>query len=248
MAQSCHRFRRKLTVAAALVLALTSFMVPSDALAYDCTGPLCAGSVVWDGGVSGADARIRVGNMSSTNSNSDWHINNALWLRDSGGVNDCWVAGGWYDVAWVEVGYIGRANAYGFYWGDCRPGASYYEKYLGSVYSEDKGRNNFFEINRIDSGSFRVFIEAGRYDYSTSSYVNTMSPDQIEIGMELIGDSGAYADTTSFNNNRYIQGSGRYYQFRDGDRKWQAGPPQSWWYVHPASSSSGGDWRTYCGC
>ena len=150
--------------------------------------------------------------MASTSGNGDWHINNALWIRDDYNSSACWVGGAWLNTAWVEVGYIARQGAYEFYWADCRPGAGYYEKALGPVYTADKWRNNFFEISRLSSTQFRVHIEAGQYDYAVASYPNYMLPDRIEIGMELIGDHSQWADTASFNNNRYIWYGSRYYQ------------------------------------
>jgi len=241
---------RKL-VAAVFVIFITLAVTNSlwaIALAYDCTGPVCGGTVTWNGNVDGADARIRVGNMASTNSSSSWHINNALWVRDDYNSSACWVGGMWINTAWIEVGYIARQSNYDFYWADCRPGAGYYEFVFGPVYTADKWRNNFFEVARLSSTEFRVYIEAGQFDYAAGSFPNYMQPDQIEIGMEVIGDNSQWSDTASFNNNRYIWSGSRYYQHRDGDSKVQSGPPSSWWYTLAAPGGTGGDWRTYCSC
>jgi hypothetical protein len=242
---------RATVAAVATVLLSTIFSIPASA--YNCTGGNgCYGTVRWNGAVDGADARISVGTMSMTS--SLWHINSVLWVRDRDGVNDCSILGIPVDTAWIEVGYWARSSTQQFYWADCRAGASYYEGAFGTVTTSDKYKPNYFQIRRNTKNSTYWFVQimAISNSWSLVSSANSMWPDQIEIGGELTGNSGASMYSGHTTNNRYIHyGSSStpnyYYQGRDGDGKTQNPPFVSGWTAGaPDPGGTGGDWYAYC--
>ncbi len=127
------------------------------------------------------------------------------------------------DTAWIEVGYWARSSTQQFYWADCRAGASYYEGAFGTVTTSDKYKPNYFQIRRNTKNSTYWFVQimAISNSWSLVSSANSMWPDQIEIGGELTGNSGASMYSGHTTNNRYIHyGSSStpnyYYQGRDG--------------------------------
>lgn len=232
-------------------LLFVAFAIPANA--YNCTSNDCYGTVRWNGAVDGADARISVGTMSTPSSSS--HINSVLWVRDRDGVTDCSILGIPIDTAWIEVGYWAKGSTQQFYWADCRAGASYYEGAFGTVTASDKYQPNYFQIRRNANSSTYWFVQISAVSNSWSlvSASNSMWPDQIEIGAELTGSSGAIMYSGHTTNNRYIHyGSSStpsyYYQIRDGDGKTQNSPLVSGWTTGaPAPGGTGGDWYAYCG-
>ncbi|HMM41862.1 MAG TPA: hypothetical protein PKA95_08170, partial [Thermomicrobiales bacterium] len=134
MRRSRPFFTRRLVVVFITVALLHVAMASTaEANHYDCVSNDCYGTVRWNGGVDGADARISVGTMTMNSSDYNWHINSVLWVRDRSEVTDCVVSGIPVDTAWVEVGVWARQYAQKFYWGDCRAGSTYYDGAWGFV-------------------------------------------------------------------------------------------------------------------
>lgn len=257
MSRAAHNLHRRARMALTIIMVSAIALVSNTntVFAYDCAANDCYGVVTWNGLVDGADARIRVtNNMSSTSSNTSWHINNILWVLDQNiGSQVCTVSGVGVNTAWVEVGMIARSNAYRFYWDDCLPNKPYRELVFGNVANSDKGVANYFEIFYVGNSSWYTSITAVGNFFSATSSTNTMEPDQIKIGIEAAGASGLHADVGQFTNNRYIHGPNRIYQFWSGSSYVTGAPgsglpPATRWITVPAPGNFGGNWRTYCGC
>ena len=245
-----RRPTRPLVFGLAIVLLSVTLGTIHSASAYSCGSRRCYGTNAWYGLVDGADIRITTGDMKYNSGDTAQHINSELWLIDDnypyGNPNNDYDEN-WGYIAWVETGYIARPNQFYFFRADRRPGYDFREYKIADAYSE-RGRNNYFEIQRSSSTSFRIEIWYSGGTYVGSSIYNQMAPDRIRIGMELAGFLGGSATESSFTNSRYIHQGNHHYQFRLGDEHLNEFPTVSWWRVQPAVGNNGGDFRTRCGC
>ncbi len=105
-------------------------------------------------------------------------------------------------------------------------------------------------IERTSSTTFALFLQSNsgiRQDTSTS---NSSSPDDIEIGAEVEGTTGASIGATTFGNNEWKPAGANYYNPQD-NRGIPAvnAPIQAYWLVPPTTpGSNGGSWYVKCPC
>jgi hypothetical protein len=183
-----------------------------------------------------------------------YHIGDTMWLIDEGTEGpSCWMYLCWVEVGDVSFTYSTSDTRYYYYWADNRPGIENYHIHYDQTIADDIGETSNLYINQASSNSWSV--SASSYTYGTgisdTSRSNAMVPDHIEVGLELFdyttGANPASAGTSHFTNNQWINGSSYYYEnIQENDT---VDPPAYGnWDVLPENSSTGGNWRTSCGC
>jgi len=241
---------RRITIALVTLFALiqTPFLDTSRAFAYSC-GNHCYGVVHWDGGSSYAGTSLLVRGLGAPDNGSGF-ITNEIWFSDSANY-------------WVETGTtVGPVQGHGicnsdcYYWADYRPDYGYAEHFLANVPQTDYGKISVLGINNQGGGTFHVLISGYNGAYGGDSTNNSMSPNVIQTGMELLGSSGGYALQAQYSTNLWSDGNNYYDQTNDGVN----GPPGqsndtsevAWGWVsgqRPSDpNSNGGTWYTQCGC
>lgn len=255
-----------LHVAIIIIFAISIFaanwiLQPSPVLAYSCN--LCHGVALWPGSVYGAQTEDEVDNLTCTPSACKPspgyvpHIGNVLWLIDitHNGPN-CQPQ----SACWVEAGYHTLTNSNGtstsniYYWGDNRPGNFNFHAWtFGNVQSGDLGNNVWLYIARNGNNStWTVQVSPQTNYWSATSQNNLMYPDNIQMGMELLGSSGASANTGYFTYNYWqsTRDSSWHPQENSGSYFPPNSPVEAGWYQYPASngSNNGGSFYTTCGC
>jgi hypothetical protein len=252
--------RRLIPIAAALLLALLasqaiSLLNPMIARAYSCgTGSgsgHCYGINFWSmsPGIRGAGTDILVVHL---NCSSCWSISetgfvdNEIWLND---YNNSGCSG---NVCWVEAGYWTVSGAFSttvnYFWADNRPGGGLNVHTLAQVPSADYSDYAEFYIwqNFGWSNKWEVDIDSPNYYYSNYSTSNSMVADDINIGQELAGTSGASAPTAYFTDNWYYDSNLNFdYQSYEGAVT-SNNPPHAAWDTNPAYSLTGGVFKTWC--
>jgi hypothetical protein len=206
---------------------------------YSCVGH-CYGLVDWYGGVTGAATSIFTNRMYA----GDDHVNNEMWLNynDSSG----------HTIYWVEVGTKAEVGAYNgneiLFWDDNRPNGGF-TRHLGpQLNASDFGKYGFFEISKDSSSSF--FVYAGNLPVAAinmESTANPINPNDINIGMELVGSSGATAPINGFTDNQSQNSNGWFYQpIRGKVYTTPNSPVRTLWKYPPAGngSNSGGEFNT----
>ncbi len=260
MAKSVHTWRwRRATLALALLLVLLVAPLQSPAVvrasSYSCTNH-CYGVVKWGGSVDGAQMYMAVRGLNA----GDGLVTNEMWLSggpasgytcpDPSGTNTCFVETG------VTVGPLAGTSCSSdcYYWADLRTcqGCSdnYNEHYMANVGQGDYGNYKVFNVWRTGQGDFTV--NAGPNNALSTD--NNMVPNQIQIGMELVGTSGAWALQAPYAYNEWERNYNWQYQTVDGSPgtglNANSAPISSYWQPSPSqdSSHSGGSWQTSCGC
>lgn len=242
-------FKSKALIIALILLACNLIISQHDAQAaslntYSCLYPHCYGIEDWPGGMDGGHTSIKVAHISP----GDEFVTNEMWIDDKQ------TSGGPY---WVEGGYLTNVNvdngAELWFWADNRPGGGYNAHYATSpVTSGDYGNPVNVTIVRGSSNpnthTFTVQVYGTSTGIAGSSTYNSMVPNDINIGEELYGSSGASASTALWAYNQY-RPTGTY-NFRYQHVLGHPGtnevnnPPWSGWSqnVNPTNSSYGGNW------
>jgi hypothetical protein len=136
----------------------------------------------------------------------DGFVDNEIWLID-GTSPEC--QANRFGVCWVEAGYIalqGR-NTPVFFWADMPPGGQFRLHLLGPT--DPVGTVDHFMIvkdGRVSPAPFLVFIYNDSLStlYGGASTTVTSIPmkaERIDLGQELAGTTGAFADVTHFTRN-----------------------------------------------
>lgn len=239
---------------------------------YSCYSNHCHGIADWsDNGtyplINGAYTAISMVHIAcsapSCQSSRGDFIDDEIWVRDATHqASSCPT----YKVGcWVEQGYIATANSSGsgttvnYFWADYRPGDSMLNfHYIAVVPSGDYGYATFFDIYRTASsncstsprsGTFAVNIASETQFYNNTSARDCQTPDDINIGQELAGTSGASAPTANFTDNEWVGTNGvANYQTLNADTPSPNAPVSDSWVTLPSHSSTGGDFTTKCGC
>ena len=164
---------------------------------------------------------------------------------------------------WVEAGYLADNNAGNcvqayalcYFWADNRPGGGFHE-HNRLLPSDDVGTNTQFIIERDQYNSSYWYVSIytannGDGDFFGTSTNNLIYPQDIQIGMELAGSSGAHAPFAYFSQNGW-ESSGHYgsFNWQGNSGSWfQKNPPvNSGWDYPPNGSNQGGIWDTQCNC
>ncbi len=230
-----------------LILSLGLFLPPAPkAAAYACgssSDPAseCYAAATWPGNMDGASTVIDI--VPLYNSGSEL-VANQMWLKDTQSYG-CTT----YPFCWFEGGY-----AYAPY-----NGHSYYE-YVAWI--NPAGYPNVQVLTDLPSGQTgTIYLAIKRYDpyhfnisyHSPNYYTDNMavtvqygmSPNYIQIGMRLSGQSGATSGDASFTNNCYFVGSSCYSQTNSGNptEGYVSQPPFGYWKTKP-STQPGGTWVT----
>lgn len=242
------------------LLAATLLLYPHPVQAYSCN--LCHGLVIWPGNVWGAQTEDEVVSLQCVPANCKPganyvpHIGNVLWLIDAkNNGQNCFP----YGACWVEAGYHTVTNSSGnstsnqYYWADVRPGNNNFSvHFLGNIPSGDLGKNVWLYISRNGNDStWTVHVSPQSNYWSATSTNNTMYPSEIQMGMELLGTTGASASTGYFTYN-YWQGTNSSNWNPQGNpgQTHNDSPIESNWYQLPAKNGSnhGGSFYTGCPC
>jgi hypothetical protein len=211
---------------------------------YSCTPYHCFGLNDWPGVVNGSHTAVSVVHLSCTpganQCGQGWFVDNEMWLNDNGSSYRYWVEAGYSTNSNDHITYVD------YFWADTRPGYGHYEHILSSVPPGDYGNYVNLTIKLTSSSSFQALISSPNYSYSATSINNSMSPNDITIGQELFGSSGASAPTAHFINNQYINTSNvSIYQYLNGSLS-TPNPPYGGWTTQPRYSSTGGNMYTDC--
>lgn len=251
------------------ILAMQSILYPRATLAmpnnYTCpANNICHGEVIWPGhayGTQTEDEVVTLGCIPSAckpiSSTNLPHIGNVLFLADLNGngsncqpVHECWVEAGYHTV--TNSG--GTSTSSQYYWADFRPGFDNFNIHpLGAVQSGDLGHNVFLFISLVkpgDNSDWNVEVIPQTNSWSGKSGGNTMFPDNIQMGMELLGTNGASANTGYFTFNYWATGDGNFHPQTNSGSLINNSPVESNWFQTPASngSNNGGSFYTGCPC
>lgn len=225
-------------------------------------GPHCGSFYRWIGGMNGAKTNINVpflGGGSSTDGFTNWEI----WVQQFNNpsctfanLNQCWVEAGITDQAGGVLGY--------YFWADSRPGGSYYNHYPEQVGPDDLTET--IQIYKQNNSTWNVegsvwSCGGGQnghcsYNWGSQSTNNNMSPNTIDIGMELAGTYGQKGPGSDWQFNYWRCGSNWCKQSGLGNpgsgTSWslgyKLGPLAGGWNTQPNSSGNTGDWYSYCNC
>lgn len=237
-AKSQNRVRRMvgimlgLAVVAGILGIGSGFHIPA-ARAYSCTSPHCYGINDWPGGpIYGSETDISVAALQCNGCTNGTFIDDEMWLNGDSG-------------QWVEAGYstyTSHNNRVDYFWADNRAcfACGYSEHDLGGVPSADFGSYTYFEIERLDGSDYDVVISSANFYHDGKSTSNGMTANDINIGSEIYGTSGAYAPRAYFIDNYWIDtGYHGHNQTANGTLHYN-NPPYVGWNTLPSQSSTGG--------
>ncbi len=213
---------------------------------YSCSPTHCYSINQWyssTGYYAAAKTTMVVSHLFAQGNTCD-HINAEEWLSDFQGGHDYWVEEGLTSGNDCVGGYCPIVTCY--FWEDNRPGSSLIGHVMGAAQSSDWGNQATFQIASSGSGVWTVDVWAPSQHDSDQSTSNSMSPNNIEIGGEVAGTSGASAPTTYSQWNTYNTGGGSQYFNSDGTPHVQGPPWAGYW--DPPPSQEGGSARWYIGC
>ncbi len=250
-----------LPLVALLVFASLTLFVETARANYSCSN-ICHGVVVWPGAVTGAQTEDEVISMScpapacNPIGSTLPHIGNVLWLLDETHHQSSCPFGG---ACWIEAGYhtITGNHAHGctsdgvwYYWADWRPGDSGLNIHcLGTVQSGDLGYNAWLYIANSGTNQWTIQVSPQTNYWSGLSTNNSMSADNIEIGMELLGTSGASANTGYFTYNAWRDTvNNTWHDQTNSGQTHNDSPINSGWTTPPNGSNHGGTFHTGCVC
>lgn len=247
----------RLLALAALTLAVIGPWVTSSqtAWAYSCS--VCYGTINWTGNVDGAFASIvTLPSLSA----GDGKANIELWLNAPvPGGQTCPINGTQYAGCWVELGAKAggpqcKTNVPCYFWNDLRPCNAcynnYYTHYISDIPGSDYNNQTDLRIERSSGSSFAMSLQSRNLQWSDSSTGNSMYPNDIEIGAEVAGTSGAHIGSTSFRNNSWKPVGANYYNFQTANGNPTVNSPVSaYWSTTPSTpNSTGGTWSLSCPC
>ncbi len=258
--QSQRRFLAQVLISLAVtfsLLMLSQAIYPKSAYAaptsYSC-GDLqnnhCYAFYQWSGGVDGAETNINVpflGGGQSSDGFTDWE----MWVAQGGGCGS--------GNCWVEAGITTDCCSPGtYFWADQRPDGSYNNHYPQQVGPDDKVET--FQIYKQDNNTWNVYgsvasCGGGQNGHCSPSWggqsmSNNMSPNVIQIGIELAGTYGQQGVGSDWQFNDYRCGNnwckqsglGNPGSGYSGDLGVKTGPLSGYWNHVPDSSGNTGDW------
>jgi hypothetical protein len=185
-------------------------------------------------------------------------IDDEMWLIDRT-TPSCSVSP--FGSCWVEAGYWTQYAPFfseDYFWADAPPTGGLFVHVLGGVPDRDYGAPSHFMIVRDDRTAARpylAFIYSGSGTfYAGTSTGNTMVANEIDIGQELAGASGAGAPSATFTRNIWaVQGLGPEYVFwyraqTAAGAVISRNPPFAQWVILPgaAGAPEGGQFSTRC--
>ena len=231
-------FSLVLSVPICLTVARTSY-----ALSYSCNNH-CYGENTWfpnyNYNFEGVGTNIGVRGIWGGNG----VLTNEAWLG-SYGTNK--------SLYWIEAGYLEAGGGpQEWFWADNRPGGGYHAWFSGPLNNDpggnsDYGHGAWVSIYRTSTSTWHINVSGNRTGFSGNSASNTIYPDYINIGEELIGTSGANGPTAAYTYNEY-QAPGSNYWYFFGRNHYDNGyitgknPPWSTWLngQNPDNSNTGG--------
>lgn len=238
-------YYRRVSIFLALLLAILAAPLQQSSSAwassYSCQNH-CYGTVTWTTGGEYQEAYTdNVLAHLTLPSGTNAHLNNELWL----------VA----PDANIEVGTkIGAGQTINcgiqcFFWADFRPqDTKENDHYVSGVYSSDYGHIATYQISKLDPSDWGVNVS----DYAGHLWIgkstsNTMYPQIIQLGGELVGTSGGSAAHATYQDNGYSIGNGGTFFTTSGSPNVNS-PWSASWASPPNSSNQGGVWQTQCAC
>lgn len=222
--------------------------------------PHCYGEQEWDGPMYGAKTDITIQVLTCNYPcNSNGEIDDEMWVGayNNDGCEKCWVEAG-----------ITNDNTTGgstqYFWADARPnGGRFHLHYVNGVFVGDIGHKVIFRVAKTNSSTFEVDkanelpssggcsaqCSASWTNFSTS---NSISPNFIQIGLELAGSSGASAPRVDFTNNYYLDSNlnphpqtaaGQVFHIPPAS---DGNPIKTNWVNNHPGGPTGGDFYTSC--
>ncbi len=246
-----------LLLVALLVIATLFYYVQTVQASYSCSS-FCHGVIVWPGSVTGAQTQDEVVNLTCQpaackpgSTTPVPHIGNVLWVLDTSSSGcpqgACWIEAGYHTV--TNSGGTSTVNQY--YWAAWRPGDTKLNVHpLTNVVSGDLGGNVLLEIYAQTSTQWQIIVSPNQGLWSGLSTGNNMHGNQIQIGMELAGTSGASAPYGYFINNQWQNGIGGAWNYQSVSGTHHNDPPinSNWLYPPAGSSNNGGTYGDGCTC
>ncbi len=159
--------------------------------------------------------------------------------------NEMWLEQGF--SYWVEAGYIddGHTGEY-YFWADKRPvDGVFYQHPMGVIPGADYYTYTTFSISRVVGVGNRYLVAESGWSTSWTGYssANSMIIDNVEMGMELSGSSGAGTTNYAYYDSR---------QYRNDSLVWKSLPAYSGNYYAQDPPThivqSGTNFYTYCVC
>jgi hypothetical protein len=155
-----------------------------------------------------------------------------------------WLVDGNY---WTEAGVTdqpSRASGNLLFYADNRAFWGYAEHFSNPLTSADYARYMQVDLVKTDQGisvALSGLPNTSLYDVSA----NSISPKQIQIGLELTGTSGASAPRNGYVLNQWYNGSVWTYQGNNGIANQTNTPVNAYWTHYPSTpGSNGGQWTT----
>jgi hypothetical protein len=147
----------------------------------------------------------------------------------------------------------GTSTSNVYYWADERPGNNNFTVHTkGTVQSGDLGNDAWLNIDEYgNTSTWEIDIIPATSGYSGTSTDNSMNPNQIQMGMELIGTEGESANTGYFTDNIWYETNNNSWHYQENaGQTTNNSPVESGWYQKPASNGSndGGSFYTSCPC
>jgi hypothetical protein len=231
-----------------ILTALAVLTVSCGGQSYSCGTPgsgHCYGTVDWKGAFTGFAMELTPVTLSSGN----------IFIDDEGWLVDFFAPGDPLQVAyWVEAGEWNEGFGTDYFWAQNTKFGGFVSTDLGAVDPSDIRTGNWiaFTIDRsgTTSDQWNVIISraaTGTTLFSAQSTNNAMSPNTIEEGQELAGQSGAQAPIAFFSQNQVIHGSLISFETADGAITADH-PPNAGWFgtLTPSQTNDGGFFFTDC--
>lgn len=242
------------------LIACVAIGIGGQASAYSCGSPSspghCYGVASWQEQPQyfGAYSDIRIGNLTAT---IGGFVDNEIWLID-GATPAC--ASNGFQACWVETGYwaVQGPNPV-YFWADARPTNLFTLNVHILGGTDAVGTTDHFMMikdGRGGPGTFQIWIYNDSLStlYNGTSTGNPMTAKRIDIGQELAGDHGSFADPVFFTRNIWaVQALGPEYVFWYNRQISNGGvtganPPFASWTISPTSPPppEGGQFQTKC--
>lgn len=201
----------------------------------------CHATLSWIGGVDGSETHIFTNQIYGGNC----FIQNTMWLAQETSGGDYWIEAGIRAINTISNG------ADSTFWADFRPNGLGFSPHYGAPLSAaDHGKYAQVVIVHPVGTAYGVWSVGvtglPNSQITGPSTQNFISPNDIDIGMEICGTGGANAPRNGFTGNRYhgLNGNWAYQGKSDGLQNPQQSPAYGNWTTLPSRSSTGGQWTT----
>lgn len=163
-------------------------------------------------------------------------VNNTVTLLDTG-------ANGFIRIGYQTHNVGGTNTQIWYFWDQNRPGLGYQVNWQGQVPSNAIGQWAEYDVHATGPGNYSVSLNqtlsgGGSSGFSGSSTSNSMSPNQIVFGQQLIGHAGAAADVAFFQHMQWYDSGSGLHNITDYGSWHEDAPPYGRWIIDPHAVSN----------